>query len=159
MQGTRSFPPSKSFLRASRQISRSRVFRLLQRMPKGGVLHAHISAVNSRDFVLGNITLRPNLYVCRRGQDGGLRLRFLDEARARSRRAGCRWELLATARLRDRTIDREIAEALTMYTEDPASRAQGSDGAWRKFLSIFCFIKSLVTYRLVPVILSMFSCL
>ena len=113
-------------------------------MPKGGVLHAHISAINSRDFILGNITHRPNLYVCRK-QDM-LELRFLNKTRASSKR-GCSWELLKTARERDKSIDKEIEKALIMYIDEPLGIDESIDGAWKKFLSIFYFIKSLVTYR------------
>ncbi|XP_001601908.2 adenosine deaminase 2-like [Nasonia vitripennis] len=141
----KSFLPSKSFLRVSESISRSKVFRFIRQMPKGGVLHAHLSAVNSRNFILGNITRRPNLYVCRK-LDLSLKLKFLDES-SLQRTKECNWELLAEARVRDKTIDEEIAEALSMFADNPYGCGKGIDEAWKKFLSIFKFIKSLVTYR------------
>lgn len=143
----KSFLPSKNFLGASDSISRSKVFRFIRGMPKGGVLHAHLSAVNSRDFILGNITRRPNLYVCRK-LDLSLKLRFLEET-SLQRTKECDWELLAEARIKDRTIDEEIAKALTMYADNPYGIVKGIDEAWKKFLSIFKFVKSLVTYRYV----------
>jgi adenosine deaminase CECR1 len=126
-------------------MERSRVFRVIRKMPKGGVLHAHISAITSRDFILGNITRRPNLYVCRKQES--LELHFLDETAARNR-SECDWQLLEDARRADVTIDEEIAQALTLYAdEQPLVAAEGIDNTWKKFLNIFCFIKSLVTYR------------
>ncbi|CAB0029521.1 unnamed protein product [Trichogramma brassicae] len=120
-------------------------------MPKGGVLHAHLSAVNSRNFILNNITDRENLYVCRDQRDGAPRLRFFryGAAAAASRvDRSCRWRLLAEVRQKDRSIDEEIDQALTMYAGgERLGRIRNSNDAWRKFLNLFDFVKSLFSFN------------
>ncbi|XP_058798447.1 adenosine deaminase 2-like [Phymastichus coffea] len=134
------FPPSKNFLRVSGDIEQSKVYRTIRKMPKGGVLHAHILAISSRDFILENVTRRSNLYMCRHWSS--LQLKFFDEKGA-ANQSDCNWELLARARTRDKSIDNEIAEALSMYYV----AEKDVDDTWQKFSSIFHFVKSLITYR------------
>ncbi|KAJ8681095.1 hypothetical protein QAD02_016882 [Eretmocerus hayati] len=52
-------------------------------MPKGSLLHAHHSAMGTRDFILKNITYRDHLYICEENEiTGTLQLRFLNESQA-----------------------------------------------------------------------------
>ncbi|CAB0040226.1 unnamed protein product [Trichogramma brassicae] len=46
------FLPAQNFLRARESIEESKVFRLLQRMPKGGLFHAHSTALRSVDELM-----------------------------------------------------------------------------------------------------------
>ncbi|XP_026474204.1 adenosine deaminase 2-like [Ctenocephalides felis] len=57
------FPPARSFLESVNDVRNSQVFGLLKKMPKGAVLHGHDTALVSIDFVIKNITYRPNLYA------------------------------------------------------------------------------------------------
>ena len=148
LQNPNRFLPSKNFLTVWQKISNSCVYKLIHKIPKGGVLHAHISAIASRDFVLNNLTRRPHLYVCLKPREG-LQLRFFTRLLARRSR-DCNWKLLRKVRKVDKTIDEKIARAVSMSGEDDFLRnGRGVDDAWKKFLNIFDFVKPLVTYRCV----------
>ncbi|XP_014211278.1 adenosine deaminase 2-like [Copidosoma floridanum] len=145
-QDPRSFLPSRNFLAVSGLIEQSRVYQVIRRMPKAGLLHAHLSASASRPFILHNITRRPNLYACH-GPSTIVRMRFFAKLPESTGEDRCRWELLDALRRKDPTIDRRIAEALTMFEPDPRKTPRGARDAWKRFEGIFDFVKPLVTYR------------
>ncbi|CAB0027938.1 unnamed protein product [Trichogramma brassicae] len=60
------FLPAQNFLRARKEIEQSTVFRILRRMPKGGLFHAHGLAILSVDKLL-RYTHLPNLWISRSG--------------------------------------------------------------------------------------------
>ena len=45
-------------------IESSRVFQIIRRLPKGGILHVHDFGMTSVDWVIQNVTYRDNLYMC-----------------------------------------------------------------------------------------------
>ena len=57
-------PASQSFFQSKAKIEESKVFKFIQEMPKGGVMHVHEFAITSSDWVIQNITYRDNLYMC-----------------------------------------------------------------------------------------------
>jgi adenosine deaminase CECR1 len=59
------FPPAHSFLeeRTKRLIAESPVFEVMRRLPKGGVLHAHGSALGDYRWLVTNVTYRPDCYM------------------------------------------------------------------------------------------------
>lgn len=123
------------------KIEESEVFKILRDMPKGGVLHAHDTAVASLDYRLDNLTYRENLYVC--DKNDTLELKFFNTTDDT-----CNWELLSEVR-RDptRDINERIRKSLTMITENPKSVYTTVNKAWEKFDSIFAFMRNLVSYR------------
>lgn len=123
------------------KIEQSEVFKILRDMPKGGVLHAHETAIASHDYRF-NLTYRRNLYVC--DQNNNLQLKFF-----KTPDNSCRWELLHKVRqnrTRANAINERITRALTMVTKKPKSVYSTVDKAWQKFHSIFAFM-SFVSYR------------
>ena len=59
------FPPAHSFLedRVKQAIAESRVFDVMKRLPKGGVLHAHGSALGDFRWLVTNVSYRPDCYI------------------------------------------------------------------------------------------------
>ena len=110
-------------------------------MPKGGVLHAHMAAIVSRDFIIKNITFRDNLYICQ-DETGDLMLKFFDKPNHI-----CDWKLLSDVRKINKTIDEIIYEELSVFTNKAFLSIDKTNSIWKKFLKIFDFTKSLVTYR------------
>jgi hypothetical protein len=52
------FPPAKSFFQAKKEIEESGVFKDIQTLPKGGVLHIHDFSITSGDWIIKNVTYR-----------------------------------------------------------------------------------------------------
>lgn len=125
------------------KIEQSEVFKILRDMPKGGVLHAHDSAIASFEYRVYNLTYRENLYVC--NDNNTLQLQFF-----KTPDNTCHWELLSEVRkdpARADDINERIKRSLTMVTEDPKRVYNTVDKAWEKFDSIFKFHKMLTSYR------------
>lgn len=57
------FLPAASFLKISKDMEKRPVFKLLQKLPKGAVLHGHDTALVSAKYIVENITYRDNLYL------------------------------------------------------------------------------------------------
>lgn len=138
------FLPSKNFLAVANMIRKSPVFKIIEELPKGAVLHAHDTAITSAEYIFWNITFRPNLYAC--DVDGLLKFHFFDKPNQE-----CDWKLLQDLRKSDpeRAIDTRIAKQLTMITKNPEQIYTDGDKAWEKFVQIFLFITPMLTYRLV----------
>lgn len=134
--------PAHSFLLNADKIRESSVFKIIQKMPKGTVLHAHDMAIVSFNYVFWNITFRSNLYVC--DVSGQLKLQFFDKPNK-----DCEWMLLENVRKDDKndTINHRIVKQLTMHDEHPELVYPDIDAAWKKCKSIFIFIKPILTYR------------
>ena len=57
------FPPSHYFYRSKRLIEQTQLFRILRKMPKGGVLHLHPGAAGNLRWVVEKALETPNCYV------------------------------------------------------------------------------------------------
>ena len=57
------FGPTLPFYAAKREIETNELFHFLRRMPKGALLHAHLSAVGRMDWVISQALATPNCYV------------------------------------------------------------------------------------------------
>jgi len=136
------FLPSRNFMEVKSKIEKSEVFKILRDMPKGGVLHIHESGIASLDYRF-NLTYRKNLYMC--DENSTLQLKFFNTPDD-----NCDWQLLSDVRqnlTRADAINERIKQSLTMITENPKSVYSTVDKAWKKFDSIFNFMKSLISYR------------
>ncbi|MEM7477934.1 MAG: hypothetical protein AAF483_23350 [Planctomycetota bacterium] len=57
------FPPSKPFPMVKDEIAATDSFKLIQEMPKGGILHVHSSVVGSAEWIVGRMGDFDNCYV------------------------------------------------------------------------------------------------
>jgi adenosine deaminase CECR1 len=57
------FPPSRLFFEAKADIEASKLFPIFKRMPKGGLLHTHEASAGRAEFIVTNITCRPDCYI------------------------------------------------------------------------------------------------
>lgn len=57
------FPPARPFSEVKTLIESSSVFKLIQDMPKGGLLRVHLSAAGSVDWIIASALMAPNCYV------------------------------------------------------------------------------------------------
>ncbi|XP_030626135.1 adenosine deaminase 2-A [Chanos chanos] len=141
------FPPAMHFFKARNLIQRSPVFRLIQKMPKGAALHIHSSSLVSEDWLVKNVTYRPNCYICFTWDQS---VRFLFSNHTPFPRWGCSfWKLLETLRanLRDPTdFDNSLMQNLTLFTEDPEKAYPTQESVWERFEQIFLAVSGLITH-------------
>jgi adenosine deaminase CECR1 len=57
------FAPTRPFYAAKREIKTNELFRFLRRMPKGGLLHSHLTLAGRMDWVVDQAIKMPNCYV------------------------------------------------------------------------------------------------
>jgi adenosine deaminase CECR1 len=57
------FAPTRPFYAAKREIRTNELFRFLRRMPKGGLLHSHLTLAGRMDWVVDQAMKMPNCYV------------------------------------------------------------------------------------------------
>lgn len=58
------FPPSQPFYNVKDDIRKTKLFKLLREMPKGGVLHLHTSSTAPARWIVETGILEPGCYVC-----------------------------------------------------------------------------------------------
>ncbi|XP_036373670.1 adenosine deaminase 2-A-like [Megalops cyprinoides] len=142
------FPPAMHFFKARPLIQRSPIFSLLQKMPKGAILHAHDFSLVGADWLVKNVTYRPHCYVCFT-QRQSVRFRF--SAQKPLPQPQCSpWLLLET--LRGKTdnvtdLDNSLIQNLTLFTADPEVAYPNQDAVWSRFEETFLAALGLVTYE------------
>jgi adenosine deaminase CECR1 len=139
------FVPARHMFEMLDKIQGSSLFKVLKKMPKGAILHAHDTALCSTDFVV-SLTERENLWQC--GELGEGIPYFLFSANAPAFIGGCVWERVTTKR--DRmgwaNYNREVRKLFTLYTENPTQAFKDINFAWANFMSIFGVLDKIVTY-------------
>jgi adenosine deaminase CECR1 len=58
------YAPSLHFFRAKQIIDKDPLYEVIQKVPKGAVLHLHNSAGVSSEWVIKNLTYRDDLMLC-----------------------------------------------------------------------------------------------
>lgn len=57
------FPPARNFYQSKKHIENNPLFELLRKMPKGGILHLHSSAMGDPDWMIQRAIATPEMYV------------------------------------------------------------------------------------------------
>ncbi|GFR61041.1 adenosine deaminase CECR1 [Elysia marginata] len=58
------YSPSLSFYKSKATMEKTNLFKIIQSMPKGGILHIHDLAMGSLDWLVKNATYREHIYMC-----------------------------------------------------------------------------------------------
>jgi adenosine deaminase CECR1 len=61
---SRNYAPSMHFFHAKPLIDEDPLFEIIQKMPKGAILHVHNSAGVSSEWVIKNLTYRDDMKLC-----------------------------------------------------------------------------------------------
>lgn len=146
-----SFAPAQHFFDAYDQIRASKLFKIIRRMPKGGLLHGHDTGLASIDFLV-SVTYRANLWQ-RSDPETGLivEFRFAREAPQMTDKKSGSWMRTSDERQRCGAVlfDRFMRKHFTMRTDKPRAQFKDINEVWKKFMSLFILVEPLVTY--VPV--------
>ncbi len=65
------FPPARYFFQSKEHIESTQLFSLLQKMPKGGILHLHDAAAGDAAWVVNRVVSDPDAYVYWRSDKAG----------------------------------------------------------------------------------------
>lgn len=144
------FHPSRHFFDVMDQIRASKLFKILRQMPKGGILHAHDTALVSIDFIV-SITYREHLWQCNDTVTNSIVLFKFSRSVPKSEKENHVWHRVSDERDR-RGIDRydaHIRSLFTLRTENPTVAYRDINDVWNKLTSIFILLDPLVLY--VPV--------
>ncbi|XP_077372022.1 adenosine deaminase 2-A-like isoform X1 [Festucalex cinctus] len=142
------FPPAMHFFQAKPLIERSPIFSLLQKMPKGGALHVHDLAMGDPEWLVKNVTYRPNCYMCVTDKQS---VRFIFSAEQPKSVPNCSpWILMQTLRnklVNVTDLDNSILANLTLFTDgDPETLYPDQVVVWEKFELNFMAVMGLLTY-------------
>lgn len=139
------YTPSHHIFNRFDQISNSKLFQILKKLPKGGILHTHDGELlNSQFFV--EITYRDNVWECRNSSTSSfLKFSLLQPVVE----PNCKWLSVKDERdrLGNKTYDSLIIKNFDFYTENPYVEYPNNDVAWVKFFQIFKSYEGLLSYR------------
>lgn len=136
------FIPARHFFEVLDRFGQSKLFKIIQRLPKGGVLHAHDMALGSTDLIV-NATYRDNLW--QKGEFGkthGPHYKFSRE------KPGEEWSLVSEIRkwMTDKVYDAKVDELFSLYNTDPLNVYKSLDDVWSKFQNLFGCLAPLITF-------------
>lgn len=134
---------SRHFFKYKNDIHESKVYRIIQDLPKGAALHVHDMGLLGPDYIL-NVTYVGNLYICFDRDD--VLFRFSDKTPT----IPCTntWKLVSVARQPDRSnFDAKLRKYFTMYVDDPDVVYPSIKESWGTFVKYFRRVAPLLTYR------------
>ncbi|TDG53073.1 hypothetical protein AWZ03_000616 [Drosophila navojoa] len=139
------FKPSQHIFNVLAAINKTDLFQILQRMPKGAVLHAHDTALCSTKAII-ELTYYDHLWICQQAGDlSAAALRFAKAKPDALTDPNCDWSLLSEVRKQygaDKVYE-YLAERLTLY---PTTDFQDINAAWSRFMQIFQLLDGLLMY-------------
>uniref|UniRef100_A0A336LR32 Adenosine deaminase n=1 Tax=Culicoides sonorensis TaxID=179676 RepID=A0A336LR32_CULSO len=132
------------FFHALDQIKDSKVFKLIRKMPKGAVLHAHDTALLSTDKLMEFIKY-DNLWMCEKENE--IKFWFSKtKSNIKQPCTGSDWIEVKNVR-NNEDFKVKVRKALTLYTKTPEIEYRNIKEVWNKFLSKFGAIEGLVGYK------------
>lgn len=140
------YAPGLHFFVARPLIERSAVFRLLRRMPKGAMLHGHNTAMVSGEWIVQNLSYRPDMLRCTTA-DGELRLTFRRVAWHQCTTEYVRVVDQRAAASDQRAYDEQLERNLNMFSEQPHLDYPDVNAAWKAFDKIFRIVSDVITYE------------
>lgn len=141
------FNPARQFFEVLDRINASKLFKIMKAMPKGGILHAHDTALVSTDFIV-SLTYRDHLWQCNDTTTNAIvSFRFSRNAPEESD-SNRLWVLAADerARLGRTAYDTHVRTLFTLYTDTPRSDYLDINDMWNKFMGIFILLEPIATY-------------
>ncbi|XP_055680029.1 adenosine deaminase 2-like [Lutzomyia longipalpis] len=145
MHNSSNFLPSHHFFRVKEKIEKSKVFKLIQKMPKGAILHAHLSAMVSSEWLLKNVTYREGAIIYTNSKN-------IKKFTFQRPDPPQEWAYLSN--LRDSAdnvtaFDEWLESKFNLYTPNPETDYPDIDVVWTRFENMFTATSELIRY--VPV--------
>ncbi|KAF9411664.1 hypothetical protein HW555_009581 [Spodoptera exigua] len=123
---------AKHYFTYKKDIEKSKVYKIIKRMPKGGLLHVHSTLLLNED-VLMQFTYEDNLYACFANGD----LRFYYSTKLPEFPCATKWELVSDLRNSSSSpeaFDSQLKQHLTIYNDNGVDcNYEDIDTTWKKF--------------------------
>lgn len=139
------FNLSKHFFEYKDEVKRTPLYKIIQKMPKGAVLHAHDTGLLSPDYVL-ELTYLDDLYVCFENDD----VKFLFSQETPNIPCGTKWQLMKEARYSSGNVDKfdaNLRKHFTIVIDNPHELYTDVNAAWHVFQQYFITTSGLFTYK------------
>lgn len=139
------FNYSKHFFEYKDEVKKSELYKLIQKMPKGAVLHAHDTGVLGPDYVL-SLTYLDDLYVCFEEDD----IKFRFSNKTPTVECKTKWQLMKEARYSSGNIekfDADLRNHFTIVIDKPNEAYSDINIVWSKFQQYFITTGDLMTYK------------
>ncbi|KAH9643485.1 hypothetical protein HF086_015633 [Spodoptera exigua] len=137
---------AKHYFTYKKDIEKSKVYKIIKRMPKGGLLHVHSTLLLNED-VLMQFTYEDNLYACFANGD----LRFYYSTKLPEFPCATKWELVSDLRNSSsspESFDSQLKQYLTIYNENGVDcNYEDMDTTWKKFSKVGKTMGSLIGNR------------
>lgn len=139
------FAPSRHFFEVLDKINKSKLFKIIRKMPKGGILHAHDTALCSTDYLV-SLTYREHLWQCNDNNNTIVGFKF--SRNVPDAVNDCIWLKVADERARVGRVeyDANIRSNFTLFTNNPHDKFSDINTVWNEFMGLFIRFEPLVTY-------------
>lgn len=138
------FNLSQHYFVYKNKMRQSKLYKIIQRMPKGAALHLHDMSLLGADYIM-NITYRDNLYVCL--DEKQFQFKFSD----RKPTGNCSdWLLMSEARHAAKDVDKfngELRKLFTMVVDNPDVVYRSITDTWTRFMEFFSSVYEILTHR------------
>lgn len=140
------FIPAHHFFEVVDQINESELFHIIQAMPKGGVLHAHDTALCNLDFIV-QLTYWDHLWQMTDKESKRPRFKFSRTKPVTGDED--EWVLVKKERERrgHKVYDAELRKMISLFTDNPTTEARDVNAMWVKFMEIFAITDGLMMYK------------
>lgn len=135
---------SKHYFHYRDDIKNSKVYNIIRRMPKGGVLHLHTTLMMDAEYIV-QLTYEDHLYACfENGWIGWMFSRTVPNNECSNT-----WKLIRDVRQAEgaEVVDNMIMKHFSMYTLDENFLNADVNSLWNTFHHVHKSTKSLLLYR------------
>lgn len=144
------FTPSRHIFETLATIKQSKLFQIIQKMPKGGVLHAHDTALCSADYVV-SLTYWPHLWQLSYPNGTDIVNFLFSSNQPNTTAENHEWRRVDEIRqeMGAEKYDKYVRTYFTLYDEsvkDPKIQFGDINEVWNKFKGIFGNVHNLLTY-------------
>lgn len=139
------FIPAQHFFEVMDEINKDELFKIIQKMPKGGVLHAHDTALCNLDFII-QLTYWDHLWQTTDPTSMRPRFRF---SRLQPMHKDEEWTLVKKERERSgaKEYDSQLRKMISLYNTNPNTEARDVNAMWERFMEIFAITDGILLYK------------
>lgn len=135
---------SHHFFNYRKQIQKSKVYKIIQSMPKGAVLHVHDMAIIGPDYFV-NLTYMDHLYVC-----FGKPIKFWFSYTVPNTTCDGDWKLMKDVRKAAANVtqfDADLRKHFTLVCDNPDVVYPSIKETWDTFMGYFTSVFGLLSFR------------